>query len=358
MTLKRNFLFILFSAFLFLASVPLSAQENTEVQDETAVRNNAVSEKEKRLTFSITANGVYIFGVDHVSGSGDNFAPVTGIYGGLQGQIIACMDIRHNTPLGDHWLLRDANLIVTPSVEITPVSLAAGLRTTFTPFPFLSLQAGGQVGKGWDCGPFTGGLSKLGSGGDDGEPDDDKWHALGFNHSFIKGWAQATLMFDTGIFFPDNERAHIVMAATYQVYYSAVTGVRDGYIWQWNCDPYRTNGVNQWVSFFAGYQMPLKFSMAGIMFQLEQLFDPDAFAGPYKNYKSDFAMLTVSPMAVFEFNRKDSLLVMVDFASRRRFSGEYDYPGDNDGRDVEPKMRYSGREWYLRRIAFSYIHKF
>lgn len=60
------------------------------------------------------------------------------------------------SPLGDHWLLKDANLVLTGAFEVTPISARPQLAVGFQPLPVLVLKGGGSLGFGWNMLGFEG----------------------------------------------------------------------------------------------------------------------------------------------------------------------------------------------------------
>jgi hypothetical protein len=70
------------------------------------------------------------------------------------------------------------------------------------------------------------------------------------------------------------------------------------------------------------------------------------------DYKGDFKTASISPFAQIKFNEKNSLTILASVSSRRAFKEEHDET------TVEPYLNYTGYEWYFRRIALSYTHRF
>ena len=64
--------------------------------------------------------------------------------------------------------------------------------------------------------------------------------------------------------------------------------------------------------------------------------------------------ISVSPLMVFEFSKKDALTVQFKFASRRSYTTKI--PENTPGAVLS--MKQSGREWYFNRVALSYKHSF
>mgnify|MGYP007101837659 CR=1 FL=1 len=84
---------------------------------------------------------------------GTHFAPVTGIYSSLEARSTLSATYRIHTPLGDHFLLNDANVAISGLFEFTPVSIKPGARISFTPVPSVFFRSGSWNRMGF-CKPF------------------------------------------------------------------------------------------------------------------------------------------------------------------------------------------------------------
>ena len=72
---------------------------------------------------------------------------------------------------------------------------------------------------------------------------------------------------------------------------------------------------------------------------------------PSTAFDGAFASISLSPLFQFSFGDKDSLICLLDFSSRRSFE-------ESNSAYEDVRLHTVGREWYFRRVAFSYTHKF
>ncbi|HAK69140.1 MAG TPA: hypothetical protein DCM57_05715 [Treponema sp.] len=331
--MRRTKIITVILASLFTAMVPLAADGLPE-----------------NMAFSIGVDFAYYPKSDHIAGSGDTFAPITGAYSGIEGRVTGNISYSLPTPLGESWLVKDANVVFNGKLELTPVSVKPGISVSFTPLPFLVFSAGFDVGTGWDLGTlFKGGMASLSTGTNPYE-----YNALpAFAHWFLKPWFQATFQFDTGAIFK-GDWTHVVMQASYQAYYEGITGMADGEIWKWQLTGNKVNGWKQYINVVVAYQMPLVIKRAGILFEWDGYYSPAAYnTDRYGGYDAAFMECSIGPLAQFEFNEHHNLTVLFGFSSRRRFS--YYNPEISV---MEPTWSASGREWYFKRLALSYTYKF
>ncbi len=326
--------FILSLVGAICVAAPLAAQEESFLD---------------RIQFSVAVDTAFYPRSDRISGTGDIFAPLTGAYSGLEGRVTGKAEYTIPTPLGENWLVSGANLNLSASLEVTPVSVKPALSAAFTPVPFFIFSAGAEAGTGWDIGTvFQGGMAKLNT---------STWNynaLTPFANWFYKTWFQGTFQFDFGAIIP-GDWTHVVTQCSYQLYYNALTNVNRGEVWEWQLTGNRVNGWNQYCNFVLAYQMPSLLKMAGVMVETDKRLSSDAYdSALYGKYDSDWNQISISPLLQFQFGGKDTLSCLLGFSSRRRFVEAFDY----DNSQKEPTLTTSGREWYFSRVAISYSHKF
>ncbi len=312
---------------------------------------NLYAGEENPLQVSLTADFAYYTKSDYISG-GTHFAPTTGIYSGLEGRVKASAGYKISTPLGEHWLLKDANLVLGTDLELSPVSIKPAFSLTFTPLPFIVLSTGIETGTGWN---FLGlqGMAYLST--------DDKGKLIYKDYVplrdyFVKWYGQGTFQFDTGALIA-GDWTHIQIMYTYQVYYEALSPAKKGEIWMWQCSGNKVNGWSDYQSIILAYQMPLFLSRIGILTEIgghysDSDYEINSTTNPYKNYKGSFKSISISPLMQFTFGEQDTISALLGFSSRRSFKEEH-----TDSID-EPFLTYSGREWYFNRLALSWTHNF
>jgi len=316
-----------------------------------ALTFNLYAEEENPLQFSITTDFAYYPKSDFVSGD-DHFAPMTGIYSGLEGRVTASADYKIPTPLGEHWLLKDANVVFGLDLELSPVSLKPGFTITFTPLPFIVFSTGVQAGSGWNLFGLQG-MAYLSTNAEEKLVYKDY---TPFKEYFFKWYGQGTFQFDTGAII-SGDWTHVQLMYTYQIYYEALTGAKNGEIWMWQCSGNKVNGWSDYQSIILAYQMPLVLSRIGVLTEIgghysDSDYEPDSAVNPFRNYKGSFKSVSISPLMQFTFGEKDTLSALIGFSSRRSFKEEHTEA------IKEPFLTYSGREWYFNRIALSWTHNF
>ena len=294
-------------------------------------------------TKSMTVDFAYYPKSDFVAGD-THFAPLTGAYSGVEGRVTGSLSYKIPTPLGEHWLLSDANINVKINLELSPVSIAPETKISFTPLPFLVFETGAKVGTGWNLG----GLQGMAVYNDI----DGYTNLKPFQNWYTKFYAQGTFQFDTGAIIK-GDWSHVQIMYSYQAYYSALSGVKNGDIWEWQCSGNKANGWQNYQNIVLAYQMPLKLSRVGVLTEIEGHYkDDDYNKDAYAAYKGSFKSISISPLMQFTFSDTQSLAVLCGFSSRRSFAQEH------NNSKVEPNLTYSGREWYFNRIALSWTMKF
>jgi len=278
------------------------------------------------------------------TGSDTHFAPVTGVFDKIECRTNFIADYKINTPLGEHWLLSDANVILSGACELTPVSLRPQISLGFQPLPFFVIKGGSSVGLGWNAMGFEG-ICKF------NEKTREYEKISPVNHPHYDVWGQAMLMFDTGAIVPGDWN-HVVMLASYTISYSGIAGLGKGEAFEWQCSKNLVKGTIFEVQGILGYQMPLALSMAGVIYNGCGHFNGSDYGDYNENYDGKFVTHSVSPFFQFNLSDKDELFCLFNFSSRRGFETKPEKDED------ELFMKKVGREWYFNRIALSWTHKF
>ena len=65
------------------------------------------------------------------------FAFIDGFYSGVEARVTAKMDYKIPTPFGTNGLVKGNNVTITPSLELSPVTIMPQLFVSFTPIAFL-----------------------------------------------------------------------------------------------------------------------------------------------------------------------------------------------------------------------------
>ena len=286
----------------------------------------------------------------------NHYSPIIGPYSGLEGRITPQVDYIIPTPLGDNWLVSGANVKLSGYLQITPVSLNLGGSASFTPLPFLVFSAGGEAGTGWTVpGLFETGLGVY----------DNDLTSETYNHYIhspfamwnLKTWIQGTFQFDFGALFP-GDWTHVVMQFTYQTYYKKNTAAADQQLWMWNLAGNQVNGWYQYMNGVLAYQFPAVkvLNMAGVIFESDGAYSDDAYSNA--SYQGSFKEVSLEPFVNLDLTKKDSLALVFHWCSRRTYESR---PDKNDAKNTTIPDSYFttvGREWYFKRFAINYVHRF
>ena len=276
--------------------------------------------------------------------SGTHFAGLTGAYSGFECRTQLFVDYMIKTPLGGHWLLKDANVVLTGAFELTPLSVRPQLALGFQPFPFLVFKGGGSIGFGWNMLGFEG-LCAL-------DEKSKKYEALStFSHPFYEVWAQGTLMFDTGALVPGDWN-HLIMLASYKTFYSGIAGLGRHTPYGWQGDKNRVEGLQYEFCGILAYQMPLVLYRAGFMYTAYGHYDGSDYGDFDTSYDGAFTQHSLAGLCQFKFAEKDELTCIAQFTTRRSFDKELD-----EAEDALFAQKV-GTEWFFQRLIFSWTHKF
>ena len=294
-------------------------------------------------SLSLTTDFAYYPKSDFITG-GTHFSPITGPYAGVEMAATFNGSYTFNTPLGEHWLLKDAKVNLSGGLELTPVSLRPKIGVEFVPLPFLILRAGASIGWGWN---YLGleGLAEF-------NKITHEYDALStFSHPYYDLYAGATFQFDTGALIP-GDWSHVLLVASYNMVYLGMAGVDKNTLFEWQCTRTKTQGLAYEGQVLLAYQMPLPLKVAGIMFKSVGYYDGSVYGEFDDGFDGDFAEISLTPVLQFELGEKDSLSCIFDFSSRRSFETEF----NNEYEMLTSNV--SGREWYFKRFALSWTHRF
>lgn len=268
-----------------------------------------------------------------------HFAPITGPYSGVEGRVTGNASYTIPTPLGENFLLKSANINLTGSLEIAPVSVKPQFSATFTPLPFLVFGTGISAGTGWNLAGLQGMALFDGTEYVDLTP---------FKDWYYKFYVQGTFQFDTGAIFA-GDWTHAVIQYTYQAYYEGLSAAGATDLWEWQLGKKKTNGWQNYQSLILAYQMPLPIYRVGVMCELSGHYSDTDYTNP--DFNGSFKWISVCPLTQFKFGEHDVLNCILDFSSRRCYATE-------TTPETEVDATFVSREWYFNRIAFSWTHNF
>lgn len=299
--------------------------------------------QKSRLSVSAAADFAYYPKSDYCPG-GTHFAPLSGLYDRVEFRIVPAVGWTVPTPLGSHWLVRDAYVLLEGSVELTPVSVRPQISAGFQPLPFFVLKAGASLGVGWNIGEIEG-LCKY-------DEESGTYETLSpFRHNYYDVWAQGIFMFDTGALVP-GDWTHVVFVAKYQVAYKGITGLAGDAVYEWQCVKNQAAGLQYGAFFMLGYQIPRALKMVGVMAELSGHFDSGDYGRFGGNYGGDFMTADIQPFVQFALSGRDELTLLATISSRRSFRQAHGTP------EEELLLDADGREWFFSRVALSYSRRF
>ena len=310
----------------------------------TAFAEEQEEETSSPLKMQLVTDFAYYPESNPKKGKGTTFAPITGAFDNVECRTTFNADYKIDTPLGEHWLLKDSNVILSGACELTPVSVRPKISVGFQPLPFFVVKGGSSVGFGWNY---------LGLGGvrEFNQEKREYEEISTFSHPYYDFWGQTMLMFDTGAIYPGDWN-HVVMLATFTASYSSIAGFEKGEAYEWQCSKNKVGGAQYEASGLLAYQMPIVLSMAGVMYSAEGHFKGSDYGDFDKNYDGSFVTHSVTPIFQFKLGEKDELFCLFNFSSRRRFTEKLEKDEDT------LFMKTVGREWFFNRIALSWTHNF
>lgn len=327
---KIHRLTALLLSFLLLSASPIFAEDSS-------------ADEEEPFSLKLTTDLAYYPASECITGP-DHFAPITGPYSGLEARTTLTAAYEIATPLGEHWLLSGANIVVKGECELSPVSIRPKAAFEFSPLPFLIFSAGASAGLGWNI-PGIGGFNLL-------NKTNMEYEKLStFNHPYYDLWASATFQFDTGAIIA-GDWTHVVILASYKAIYSGIGGLAKESVYEWQCSKNKAAGLSYEAQGVLGYQMPLVLSLAGLMFKTEGFYDGSVYGSYDENFDGAFAAINISPLMQFKLGDKDGLTCLFDFSSRRSFDQKFSKPAQS------LLLTKTGREWFFNRLALSWTHTF
>lgn len=300
-------------------------------------------EEKKPFSLSLTTDFAY-YPASEVIPGGDHFSRIVGPYSGVEACTTLNGGYKINTPLGEHWLVKDSYVLLGAGFELTPVSVKQKISVDFQPIPLLIFRAGGSLGLGFnylglegvaEFNPFTREYETLSS----------------IEHPYYDLWFSGTFQFDTGALIP-GDWTHVVLLASYTTVYTGVAGLTKSNIFEWQCSKYKACGLAYDAQIILAYQMPIALRLAGVMTKFVGYYDGNVYGEFDKTFDGAFPEISISPVLQFSFGDRDDLTLLFDFSSRRSFAAKL-----NNNTDMLYTQK-TGREWFFKRFALSWTHRF
>lgn len=332
-----------------LFSLIFAQTPGTLADENDTVEKERDGEKEdggaSRWAFSVNTDFAYYPKTDTDVNSSVHFAPITGIYKGVEGRIVGHAVYTVPIPFGDNFLVKGNNISIDNSIEASPISIKGEACVTFTPIAFFNIGVGGEFGTGWNILGFDA-IQKYNKNRHDYED------LTPFASWYYQAYMQAMIGADTGVIFP-GEWTHIIAGFLYKVKYEGMLNGGEGKtLW---CYQESDNKVDGWQYHAAAtimYQMPLIVRNVGVLIEFKGHYMASDYPSFARAYKGDFMEAEISPMARLKFSEHDSVIIMAGFKSRRSYTTDYNHSRE------EPFLTYQSREWIFNRIAASWKHEF
>ena len=271
--------FVIFAGAIFAFAGAIFAEETENSENPT---------EENPLTFTLKFDSIYYLKSAYKSGS-SHFAPLDSLYDGIVARTSINAAYTLKMPLGEHFLLKDANAVFGGGIELSPVSLRFLASAYFTPVPFLEFGAGGSAGTGWALAGKWNGMALFNE-----NASNPKYESLTpFADWYTDVWAQATFQMDTGAIWA-GDWTHVLFLATAQIFYAHLS-VDDGELWEWQATKHYTNGLQLYEQLLLGYQLPLKLRIVGVMAEFTSHLDSDDYKKRAQSYGGDFTSVSISP---------------------------------------------------------------
>lgn len=251
--------------------------------------------------------------------------------------------LRFNNPL-----THSNSLKFKAGVNLTPVTLEADFKATFTPIAFFQVFAGSGIGTGWSFSRFHGFAKNI----DDGSGKSKKI-AINGKDFFFNTRFGTRLQFDLGEVI-HNKWSHVVFVMEQGFKYFGAANMTSHDSWVYKEDYGETR--NSWLyvaSYTIGYQFPSIVSFVGIMIETEKKLYTDP------NNKTDwgdqYMYAYITPILAFEATKYLNIVISPQFFTRKN----YIHPVDTfyEKNDVDAKKpQYV--EFYRIAIAcvFSFKH--
>ena len=248
--------------------------------------------------------------------------------------------------VGAGALTRGNNLLITGKTNLAPVILEAEGKIKLTPIAFLDFETGYNIGTGWTLG-FKGlGLNTDGTGEAETDP---------FPGVVQVVWLAGTFQFDLAAVMP-GEWQHLITVATAKFRWQNFSAAGKDAPWLYKADQGENfNGFQYFGTYVLGYRMPLKVNFSGFMVETEQYLGDSAEISPMdsdEGWGSDFVEVRFGPLANIKFNEHNSLTVLVQLKTFKRYTEETIHNAYFMTRD------YDSTYAKLERVALSYTHKF
>ncbi|MEY2988435.1 MAG: hypothetical protein RJB13_1956 [Pseudomonadota bacterium] len=237
-------------------------------------------------------------------------------WGGVEAKYSLKLSTQNSFFESEHPLLKNNKMTTTLSMELSPVSINVAGITSWEPVPFAKLDLGAATGTGWSLLGFNG----LGRNFEN-EADVRKEPVSGLVN---KVWIEPALQFDWAAIQP-GEWNHIVAFSSASFEYRNFTGAKNDQVaWEFENDQgANLNGWRRLENYLVGYQMPLDFSLIGILATTEQLIthkNDSTMAN--SGWGSDFKIWNFGPMGIYNLSESSRIINLIQWRTEQGYTDE------------------------------------
>ncbi|MCL2007934.1 MAG: hypothetical protein FWG77_07590 [Treponema sp.] len=219
---------------------------------------------------------------------------------------------------GGSPLTEGNNLTLALGADLTPINFIGRTELIFTPIAFLELNAGGNIGSGWNINLF-----------------DEDIYGIGFNWPLVdggrehrgeafdgihwKGFIGGALQADLAAFFPGAWN-HVIFRTYHEMSYRAYSRA-DAFTesWYYLSDAGENrNSFYYYGNFILGYQMPIFLSMVALVAEGERDLYLDGTPTP-ATWGHDKIYWTFSSIFNFTITRQIDIGIAVQFHTQRNY---------------------------------------
>lgn len=278
---------------------------------------------------------------------GTSWSNLNGFYRGVEGAVGMWYQYKLNTP-GSSALTEGNNVKFQEGLEIRgPVDIKGTGKIIYTPIAFLNFTAGIEVATGWNLFTMARGQGVYNS------TTNDYTTLPMFMNFFVKPYVEGLFQFDVAALVSDEslkDWLHIVLQATYQVSYKAMTGVADGTPWLWENggDNFNGWGYDSYITF--GYMFPEQvpvISLVGVQLEFDGYYYDVTF-GQYKAWNPTFMEFCINPTVMLAFDKHNSLAIQCRIKNAKTFATD----------DSSFTGTCIGQQFFFDRVALSYTYAF
>jgi len=220
--------------------------------------------------------------------------------------------LRFNNPLTHMNSLK-----LRGALKLTPITLEADFKATFTPIAFLQVFFGSGIGSGWSFSKFHGFSKNV----DDGNGK-SKLIPMNMKDFFFNTRFGMTFQFDLGALI-NSKWAHVVFLSDQGFRYFGAANMTSKDSWVYAQDYGESR--NSWIyasKYVIGYKMPIPLSFVGLQVELEKKLYKDP---PNKEAWGDDLMYGyITPVLAFTATKYLNVIVATQFFTRKNYEKSVD----------------------------------